>query len=636
MSRTLYNFRNSNPAYLNDSNQLQKSPVYFCKFGLVTGPLGTNSQVLPFQFCTGPILNSTTARYRYMKNPMSSSNQADILNCTATLSDMQFTLQDVNGFVSSMVSSYTMKNRLITIYAGYADLPESEYIPIYGGQVDNVQQTTDLTGWIITVTAGLKQLLNNILGGHTMLATNYNPGDGIAFVIQLNYFARMTDFSDGQGQRNFIKIDNSIYSYQGLGTDVLDGTVIWQWMSYATNPGPYAVWQSTNSYSLGNQVYALGNVYQCVQAGISGASAPTSTGVPMIWGMKLVQPNGNGVLVDSTHQFGTNVDNFVLFQGNPITLMLQIILSTGKKTNYAPGGTNYDVFPAMNGGGQGVGVPYQLVNISNFEALRSKYFSWMYFYGYFTDAIQAIQFFQNEFTRQVCGWLFENLSGQVDLATLYVAQGTNNAIQIDDTNMIGKPQFDGNLQTGQVFTNEVYFNYDYSIGLDQFLTQLVVDQTDSQQKYEELSQLEIDSKMMTSFYGASSIALRSASIFNSIFSIPPPLITVNLMYVAHLLQPGMICYIQSNYLPNYKAGTRGGASQLCICINAQPDYSSGKVQCVLLGIGFVEQRRFAGFAADNVPSYASSTASQRLANAYFVQDSTGVMSDGTAPYVFSP
>jgi hypothetical protein len=644
MSLTLYNFRNSNPAYLNDSNQLQKKPVYFCKFGLVTGPLGTNSQVLPFQFCTGPILSQTVARYRYMKNPMSSANQLDVINCTSTLSDMQFVLEDVNGFVSSMVSTYTMKNRLITVYAGYADIPESQYIPIYGGQVDNVQQTTDLTGWTITVTAGLKQLLNNILGGHTTLTADYHPGDNIAFVSQLNYFARMTDFSDGLGARNYIKIEESIYSYSGLGTDVLDGTVFWQWRNPTTSPSGNTVWPSlkivpwapTTTYAVGNIVNALGNIYKCVQSGTSGASAPTSTGIPMIWGMTLVQPNGNGVTVDSTHQASTAVDNFVLFQGNPITIMLQIILSTGDGTNHAVGATNYDAFPAQNGGGQGVGVPYSLVNISNFETLRNKYFSWMYFSQYLTDAVQAIQFFEDEFNRQICGWLFENLSGQVDFACFYVAQGTNDAIQIDDTNMVGKPQFNGNLQTGQTFTNEVFFQYDYSTGLDQYLSQLVVDQTDSQQKYEELSQLEIDSKMISSYYGGYQTALRSASIFNSLFSVPPPLITLNLLYGAHLLQPGMICYLQSKYLPNYKAGTRGGASQLCICINAQPDYSTGKVQCVLLGIGFVEQRRFAGFAADNVPSFATSTAAQQLANAYFVNDTTGFMPDGTAPYVFAP
>ncbi len=636
MSLTTYNFRNSNPAYINASNTLQKEPIYYMNFGQVTGPLGTNSRILPNQYCTGPIKSATVARKRYLLNPSSSSNNLDLLRCTATLSDMSFTLMDINGEISNLVSTYTMKNRLVSIYAGYADLPESQYQQIYGGQIDNVEQTSDLTGWTFTVMGGLKQLLNSILGGHTTLTADFIPGNTIAFVTQLSFFARMTDFGDDNGPRNFIMIDNSIYSYQGLGTDVLDGTVVWQWINSVTSPGNYTVWKATTAYTIGQTVYAIGNIYQCVQAGTSGSTAPTSQGQPMIWGMTLVQPNGNGVTSDTTHQAGTNVDNFILFQGNPITLMLQIILSTGTGTNYSGTGTNYDVLPAQLGGGQGVGVPYQLVNISHFEKLRDTYFSWMYYFGYFSDSTQAIKFFQDEFTRQLCCWLFENLEGQVDLGILYVAQGTNDAIHLDDTNIVGKPKFNGNLQTGQVFTNEVYFQYDYSPGLQQFLSQLVVDQTDSQQKYEEQSQLEIDSKFLSSFYNAQAIAVRSASIFNSLFSVPPPILTVGLMYGAHLLQPGMICYISSKYLPNYKTGQRGGPEQLCIVTDASPDYAGGTMNATLLGIGFVESRRFAGFADDGVPAFSSATVEQKLANAFFVDDATGVMSDGSPPYVFAP
>jgi len=38
---------NASTAYLRANKNLSKNPVWYIKFGLVTGPLGTNSQVLP-------------------------------------------------------------------------------------------------------------------------------------------------------------------------------------------------------------------------------------------------------------------------------------------------------------------------------------------------------------------------------------------------------------------------------------------------------------------------------------------------------------------------------------------------------------------------------------------------------------
>jgi hypothetical protein len=659
MTGTPLVFTNANPGYLAASNRLQKNPVYFCKFGLVTGPLfnNPNTQVLPDQYCTFPVISPTTARKRFMKNPTQASNQIDPVKCRSTLASLEFTINDVGGDITRVVTNYLMKNRQVTVYAGYANIPESQYVPIYGGQIDDWKYTNDLTGITFVVAGGLKQLLTNILSGHTTLVSNFNGAtknsngtsrkpDTVAYVTQLGQFAQSTNLLDGQGARNYIAIDNSIYSYAGLGTDIADGTVIWHWAGYSNSTGasplPVVIypWQPSTVYAFGFTITVAKNLYTCVQGGTSAGSGtgPSGQGQPMFYGLTLVNPGGNGDTVGTNHSSGASVDNFILYQGNPLTLMLQIMLSTGKGTNWSGTGTNYDVLPP----GQGVGIPYSLVNISNIESQRDQLIADMIFSGYLKDAIQGIKFFENEFLQQVCGWLFENNTGHADVAMFNVAYGTQQAIILDDSLIIGNPQFDANLATGQMFYNEIYFQYDPvpvgSNSQNSFNSMLPVLQTDSQQAFQEASSLEVDCNMVTSWFNGYQISLRAATIFNSLFSTPPPKITVKLLYGAHLLQPGQVCYLSSKFLPNYKTGLKDNQPQLCVCINAQPDYNAGYVQAVLLGTGMVENRRFAGFANANVPSFSLATAAQKLYNAFFVDDTQAVpvMDDGSKPYVFTP
>lgn len=570
------NFRDAPPAYVTASNSLNSRPVFYVSFGLVVGPLGTNSQVLPDQYRTGPIANPTQARKKLLDNPTSVQNDLDYVTSETSISSISFNLSDVEGDITRIVTNYTMKNRLCTIYAGYEGFTENQFIPIYSGQINNWVKTSDGTTYVFTVTDALKQLKQTILEGHTQLTQNFNPTtkneDGSSghtpetecFVTSTEGFASSTDLHDGLDSRNYIRINDSLYSYDSI---------------------------SDKSFI----------------------------------GLKLVQLNSNGVLVDEIHQSGENVDNYVLYRANPIDLILEIALSTGNGTN-----GDYDVLPE----GQGIGIPEDLINVTNFERQRSLYASGMVFGNFYSEKVEALKFINEEILRQVNAYLYINRAGQLDIKMYYVPVGTIDAVTLTDREIIGTPDFNANLATGNAFFNEIDMLYDYQPVRDFYVNELLVEDLASQQKYEERATLKIDCKMLTTYNDAVGITSRMKSIYLSRFSDPPPLIGIKTYYGMHLINPGDSVYLDSSVVPNYITGREGGPT-LCECISVGTDFSSGIVTLVLLGIGFNNRKRYAGIAPDSVPVYGSATDGEKLAYVFICED-TEVMSNGDQAYLVTP
>ena len=569
MAFTQNNYRDANVPYVTASQLLRTSPVYYVKFGLVTGPLGTNSQVLPDEYATGPILNPTKTRKRLMDNPTSVSNEINVVTSETTISSIQFKLMNSvpgsEGEITRIVTNYTMKNRRVTIYAGYQGFTEDQFIPIYSGQINNWQKSYDSTHYIFTVVDALKQLKGTILRGQTNLTRDYVVGDTTIFVTGTDGFAESTDLHDGLDSRNYLRMGDSLYSYDSL-TEI--------------------------SFS----------------------------------GIRLVQLNSNGTLEDEDHQAGEDITNYVLYRGNPIDLILQIVLSTGNGTN-----GDYDILPE----GQGIGIPQDMVDITGFESQRDIYVSEMVFSNFFSDQTEALKFFQENILRQVNAYLFINRAGQLDIKLYYVPIGTLDTITLDNTNIIGTPTFDANLFTGTNFFNEIDIKFDYQPVQDFYVNQLLVEDIGSQAKYEERSTLEIDGKMISTFFGGDAINTRMKSIYLSRFSEPPPIITCQTVYGNHLLTPGSPVFLNYSTIPNYVTGKDGDGPILCECVSVSPDFQNGVVNVTLLGIGFNNTKRYAAIGPDNLPLYGSAIDGQRLAYGFITTDA-GKMAGGDEGYLITP
>lgn len=570
MNLTVPDVRTVAVPYLAANNLASKEPVYYVKFGLVTGPFGTSSQVLPDQYSTGPIQNETQSRKRYMNRPSGVQNEIDIATGKSTISSITFTLLDIGGDISRICTNYTMKNRLVTVYEGYEGIDEADFNPVYSGQINNWTRTSDGTAYTFTVTDALKQLTTKILNGKTQLTADYKPGDSTISVTNTDKFADASDLYDGMDARNYLRLNDSVFSYTG---------------------------KTEKSFN----------------------------------GVALVAQLSNGQPQAETIQAGADVVNFVLYQGNPVTLMLQIILSTGDGTNYSGTGTNYDVLPAN----QGIGVPYTLINVTNFETQRDRFVAWMYFSGYFFKDEDCLKFLEKHFFQQLCCYLFINKSGQLDIKLFYYPLPTLDTVTLDDSNIIGVPQMDANLQTGNAFFNEIDVKWDYQPVPDFYVNEQITDQLTSQQQFEEISIMEIEAQFVKTRYNGFRIVDRMTNIMLKRFAFPLPIFTVECFYMEHLINPGDTVILDSSVVPSFLSGRFEG-SITCECIVSAPDFENGKTRLTLLGTGALSNKRYAVIGPANMPNYTSASDAQKrycfISQLATGNSNVGYMSNGDDGY----
>lgn len=608
-------FPNVTPPFQSANDVGQKKPIYYIKFGLVTGPLGTNSQILPTQYCTGPIKNQTVARKRYMSAPNTAPQQINRVTYVFSLSALTFNLQDINAEITSMISSYVIKNRLVSIYKGYEDIDEVAYIQVYQGQVNNCVRSQDGTFYTFTVTDAQKQLDTDILKGHTQLTKNFNPGDTIMHVNSSFYFAQSTDMNDGFGARNYLRINDFLFSYSGqAGGTLTDNTVTWSWIGGGTVTATTPQWLSGHAYVIGNMVFNTGNVYKCVIAGTSASSGgPNGYGTQgsIFFNIKQINLNASGNSLSQTIQAGAQVDNYINFQGNPVDIMLQIILSTGTGTNKTAGQTNYDVLPAC----QGIGVPISLVNVANFQKQRDRFISWIYFSNNFSEQVTGLKFFQQHIYRQAQCYLFTNKSGQLDINMVYYPLPQANPITIDLSNVKGIPQFNSNLQTGNDFYNEIDARWDYKPVGDLFVSNELFTQLGSQQTYEERSVMEIECRFVNSRDDGQKVVDRMINIMSQRFRNPLPLIQCDCFAQLQPINVGDKVLLNHPQVPNLNTGKLGG-SYICEVVGSTPDYVNDVIHLTLFAIGLSTPKRYAviGPAAPaGTPAYTSASSNKNYA-----------------------
>jgi len=592
MPYTPPNFSNAPTAYMRANGLLEKKPIYYVSFGLVTGPLGTNSQALPDEYTTGPIKNATKSRKIIMSTPHGYASEFDPIVYTSTLGEARFDLNNKDGEGTKLVTNYILKNRYVTIYRGFDFLDESDYIVIYKGQINNVVRSNDGTYYTFIISDPKKQLVNTILDGHTSLSQDYTVGDSVIYVNPVNGFAAATIQGQGTDWRNWLRIGDNLYQYSSVSTGGLiqDGQLLLQFVRYGppdVNAVPWvAQWLPTTPYINNQLISNLNFIYRVTngpgQSGTGGGPTGFGTGSLLFSGVAIDWPENIGNPGDQNYHIGDSVDNFVQFSGHPIDLILKILMTTSGSPgpNHAPTGTNYDVFPK----GQGIGVPWYQIAISNFEKQKTLMGA-MTFHGYFQDSTQALKFIEDNILQQAHIMVFMNREGLIDCKAIFDTIDTTGAITLDETNVIGQPMFDNNLPTGNQFLNSIWVNYNYKPITDYYSKTEWEIESDSQTDYREEYPLKVDSKFINSSYGGDALAQKCIDTFAARFKRPPPKITCMTFDAVHLLDPGSIVILDHPNVPNYMTGKDGGPIS-CQVINVEPDFPTGQVRVILLAIGW--------------------------------------------------
>lgn len=261
--------------YVTATSRGQKRPVYYVVFGPIgDGDPTFNRQALATEYASGAIKSPTKQRAHILQLPQSYQNQVTPYAGKSSIGGLTFVLQDKAGAVTTLVASYTMKNRLVTIWAGYQDVPEYQFFPLYRGILREVTMTADGVGFQFELADLLRTAKDQVFTAATALAIAMSATQTTAPVYSVQGFAASTDLGDGYGARNYIRIDDEVISYTSL-------------VAFPT------YWDFAG----------------CVRGELG--TVPTN------------------------HDLDAEVVNFVRLEGNPLDLALQVLTSTGLGTNGA-------------------------------------------------------------------------------------------------------------------------------------------------------------------------------------------------------------------------------------------------------------------------------------------------------------
>ena len=98
------------------------------------------------QFSTHALLAPTRTTHRCMDIPEGTQQRLTLLQNHATYGEIRVRLADKSGIITDLISSeqtsppvVTMVNRKVTLYAGYQDIAESEFVPRFVGEVREIE-----------------------------------------------------------------------------------------------------------------------------------------------------------------------------------------------------------------------------------------------------------------------------------------------------------------------------------------------------------------------------------------------------------------------------------------------------------------------------------------------------------------
>ncbi|MDE2103273.1 MAG: hypothetical protein KGL39_38865 [Patescibacteria group bacterium] len=381
------------------------------------------------------------------------------------------------------------------------------------------------------------------------------------------------------------------------------------WDGYDTSS--YVQWIPNTAVVIGRTCSNFGNRYVCVVAGTTGPiGGPAGNGGPggSFTGLVFGQPDSQGASSDANAAIGASVDNVIGIQGHPIDIILGILLSTGTGLNnptntpapsnvplYQTSGlANYDVNPSnagAPGSSFGIGIPWWQVNIPNFVAQKAL-MGGLYFVGYFQNTELALKFIENYLLEQSHLGLFTNRNGQVDCKAITAPTDMTNAVTLDQTNIIGQPQFSGNLQTNGYFYNETFISYDYQLVQGYYASIDAVQNVPSLNNYQEESQIQVDGRFFNTsapYYLGASMSSRCSTIYLARFSNPPPLIVCDVFDMFTLLNPFDPVILNHPNVPNYLTGGKGGSID-CQVVKVEPNWANGSMKVTLMAIGWYLQQ----------------------------------------------
>ena len=274
----------------------------------------------------------------------------------------------------------------------------------------------------------------------------------------------------------------------------------------------------------------------------------------------------------------------VVYQGNPINILLSILTSTGAGTNGV-----YD----WRAAGEGLNIDDAYVDVTGLETIRDRYYPGdsNYLKIKIADKIKGKELIENEILKVINAYPKIDGFGRYSIVPFKPPITGDTVQSFDEDNIIGLPTFDTNFRSTK---NEVEFFYDYDPVDDEYDTEVYyADATSISAIGEGSDQLTIQSKGLHTSLAPSSLSSRTVDILArrktvsfARWATPPSKISINCWFTQWLSDAGDIVPITHSLLPDLENGTRGLTETRMEVISRTIDWKNGKVKIDLLNTGF--------------------------------------------------
>lgn len=348
--------------------------------------------------------------------------------------------------------------------------------------------------------------------------------------------------------------------------------------------------------------------------------------------------------VAAAHDDQSQANNFLVLQGNPLDIALQIMLSTGNGTN-GP----YDVLPAC----AGLAIDQDLVDVEMIEQQRDR---WISAYRFKFEEFRSVvgkRFLEEQIYTFINAYPCINNDGQLSVH-VYAPPLPNqiNAV-LDDKVLVAPPTYAGNVFS-TYFYNAVDLSYDYNFLQDLANTppnsatgpygnRSLFEDPSSQGIFDQTTTKTWQSRGMRTLLTGLTVINRVADRFLKRFSVPSPLMNATVFYSQRLLQQADIVPITSKNVPNLSTGKIGIQAKMFEILGITPDFINGTQQMLMLDTGYSYGRKYGAISPSaqppiNFPNFLQANAQQR--NYGFICEklgpTQGQMSDGSEAYYITP
>jgi len=278
----------------------------------------------------------------------------------------------------------------------------------------------------------------------------------------------------------------------------------------------------------------------------------------------------------------------VRLSGNPINILLRILLSTGAGTN-----GQYDTYPEVNS----LGIDATHIDVSGIEDVRDKWFPGDSFYMSFLirEREQAKSWIEREILKPLNCYPVVDGEGRYSIKPFKPPIVSSITYQdLDKSNIIGLPTVNHNLDA---LINEVEVHYDYSTDGNYDTEEFHIDSDSVNNRGPGKKPLAIKSRGIhtttgypeISKYRTADIVSKRANRVFSRFATPPQKFQVKTLFSRMLSEAGDIPNFSHPDVPNTTAGTRGPSNVRVEVINRSIDWRYGTVSLTLLETGFAKQ-----------------------------------------------